>query len=121
MDQDEAPKYRVKELSLIGNELFQPGAVVDTYTGLPSGNLEPLNAAAEARFKDAADAEGARVAALEKQYGDKSVLGSPEAFAAAVAKAVAEGMKEQKEATEALQAKLAELEARFTKTEESLG
>ncbi len=39
-------KYRVKEKSFIGNALVEAGAEIE-FEGLPSGNLEPLDAAAK--------------------------------------------------------------------------
>lgn len=84
----ERAKYRVKELSLIGHALIPENTEVE-FDGLPGSNLIPLNALARAKVKEVEDAEPARVAKLEKQFGDKSgAFGDPKAFADAIVAAV---------------------------------
>ena len=61
------PKYRVKELSLIGNDLHQAGAIVD-YDGLPAENLEPLCDAGRARYQDYLKSNAERVARMLAEY-----------------------------------------------------
>ena len=78
------PRYRVKELSLIGNELFQAGAEVD-YDGLPAGNLEPLCDEGRARHQEYLDSNAERVRLMIDQ-NQTSGVGDPAAFAAALAK-----------------------------------
>lgn len=78
------PKYRVKELSLIGNELFQVGAIVD-YDGLPAENLEPLDDEGCAKYQEYLDSNSARVKLMISQ-NQGSAVGDPTAFAAALAK-----------------------------------
>ncbi len=78
------PKYRVKELSLIGNELFQAGAEVD-YDGLPAENLEPLCDEGRAKYQEYLDSNAARVKAMILQNSESKV-GDPAAFAEALAK-----------------------------------
>ena len=80
------PKYRVKELSLIGNELFQAGAEVE-YDGLPAENLEPLCDAGRAKYQEYLDSNQARTQAMNAQYRE-STVGDPSAFAAAVTSAI---------------------------------
>jgi hypothetical protein len=79
------PKYRVKELSLIGNELFQAGAEVE-YAGLPAENLEPLCDEGRAKYQEYLDSNKARVKAMVDQ-NSTSQVGDPAAFADALAKA----------------------------------
>ena len=78
------PKYRVKELSLIGNELFQAGAEVE-YDGLPAENLEPLDDAGRAKYQEYLDSNAERVKNMIAQ-NQTSGVGDPAAFAAALAK-----------------------------------
>jgi hypothetical protein len=61
---DEKPRqpvrYRVKEKSLIDNQLYAEGAEV-LYAGLPGTNLEPLDAEGEARAQEYKDRNKVRV------------------------------------------------------------
>ncbi len=82
------PKYLVKELSLIGNELHPAGATVE-YDGLPAGNLEPLCDEGRAKHQEYLDSNAKRVASMKEQFTD-SAVGDPEKFAAALGKALAE-------------------------------
>lgn len=84
------PKYRVKEKSLIGNELFEEGAIVD-YDGLPAENLEPQCEEGEAKYQEYLASNAARVAAMKSQFNE-SAVGDPAAFAKAMATAQAETM-----------------------------
>lgn len=78
-------KYIVKELSLVGNELFQAGATCE-YAGLPAENLEPTDDEGRARYQGYLDSNDARV---KKMIADNatSAVGDPAAFAEAMAKA----------------------------------
>ena len=49
-------KYRVKALSFIDNSLRQPGEEIE-YGGIPSANLEPLDAAGRAMAAKAPQAD----------------------------------------------------------------
>jgi hypothetical protein len=82
------PKYRVKELSLIGNELFQAGAEVE-YDGLPAENLEPLDDEGRAKYQEYLDSNAARVKKMIEE-NQASGVGDPAAFAAALAKSQAD-------------------------------
>lgn len=82
------PKYLVKELSLIGNELHQAGDIVE-YDGLPAENLEPQCDEGRAKYQEYLASNAERAAKLREQYSE-SAVGDPEKFAAAVAKANAE-------------------------------
>jgi hypothetical protein len=99
------PKYKVKELSLIGNELHQAGAIVE-YDGLPSENLEPTCDEGRAKYQEYLESNKKRVAAMKEQFTE-SAVGDPSVFmakmvemqsnqaeqiASAVSKAVAEAM-----------------------------
>ena len=77
-------QYRVKELSLIGNELFQAGAVVE-YDGLPAENLEPMDDEGRAKYQEYLDSNANRVKQMISQNQD-SAVGDPAVFAAALAK-----------------------------------
>lgn len=54
-------KYRVKTLSFINNRLCNEGEVVD-YDGIPSDNLEPMDAAGEAAASKTAAAAAEDIA-----------------------------------------------------------
>lgn len=54
------PKYRVKELSLIGNELHEAGAIVE-YDGLPAENLEPLCELGRAKYREYLESNEQRI------------------------------------------------------------
>jgi siroheme synthase len=95
-------KYRVKEQSLIGNEMHAEGAIVE-YAGLPAENLEPQCAEGEARYQEYLASNSERVVRLGKQYGESQV-GDPAAFL----KAMQEHSAAQAEAiTEAVAAGIA--------------
>lgn len=84
------PKFRVKELSLIGNELVQPGTVVDYDAdkyGYPAGNLEPLDEEGQALCDQYEATNTARIKALAAA-NSTSAVGDPSEFAAAVAAAI---------------------------------
>ena len=85
------PKYRVKELSLIGNELFQAGAEVE-YAGLPAENLEPLCDEGRAKHEEYLISNAERVKRMREQNSE-SAVGDFDAFA----KALAENQKGQAE------------------------
>lgn len=95
------PKYRVKELSLIGNELFQAGAEVE-YDGLPAENLEPLCDEGRAKYQEYLDSNIKRQAEMlannpTSGVGDVSKFTeaftkSQEAQAAVIGTAVAEAV-----------------------------
>lgn len=82
------PKYRVKELSLVGNELFQAGAEVE-YDGLPAENLEPLCDEGRAKYREYLDTNAERVKRMVEQ-NQTSGVGDPAAFMAALQKNQAE-------------------------------
>jgi len=84
------PKFRVKELSLIGNELVQPGTVGDydaSKYGLPAGNLEPLDEEGQALCDEYEASNTARIKALAAANAT-SAVGDPSEFATAVAAAI---------------------------------
>jgi hypothetical protein len=88
-------KFRVKELSLIGNELKQPGETID---GLPEGtlpaeNLEPLDDEALAKYEEYLASNAERVKKMIEQ-NPASGVGDPAAFL----KAMVEAQKGQTEA-----------------------
>jgi hypothetical protein len=80
------PKYRVKEQSLIGNELFQAGAEVD-YDGLPAENLEPLCDEGKAKYQEYLQSNADRVRKMRLE-NDVSAVGDPSVFADAVSAAI---------------------------------
>lgn len=82
------PQYKVLEKSLIGNEIFEEGAIVD-YDGYPSHNLEPLC--------DEGRAKAAELVTINEQRIKQMQLDNPntptidqDAFAKAIATALAE-------------------------------
>lgn len=84
------PQFRVKELSLMGNELVQPGTVVEwdpAKFGLPADNLEPLDEAAEALCAEYEASNTARIKAMAAANSE-SAVGDPDKFAAAVAASI---------------------------------
>lgn len=78
------PKYIVKELSLIGNELFQAGSTVE-YAGLPAENLEPTDDEGRAKYQEYLDSNAARVRAM-RDANSESAVGDPAEFMKALAK-----------------------------------
>lgn len=81
-------QYRVKEKSLIGNQLFEAGQVAE-YDGLPADNLEPLCDEGRAR---AAEYERSNATRVQKMIAanQESAVGDPSKFAEAFAKQLAE-------------------------------
>jgi hypothetical protein len=117
-DNAEGAQYRVKELSLIGNETLIEGTLIGAGTkypfdGLPGGNLEPMNAAAEAKFIEAKAATKAASAVLESTYGDKTGGTDVAALNALIVAAVKTAQADQLAENEELKARLVELEARL--------
>lgn len=82
------PKYRVKELSLIGNELFQAGAEVE-YDGLPAENLEPLDDEGHAKYQEYLQSNIDRQKEM-RANNPASGVGDQAAFVAALQKNQAE-------------------------------
>ena len=80
-------KYTVLERSLVGNEIFEVGAVVD-YAGLPSENLAPTCDEGAARYQEYLASNKERVAAMIEQNREAGV-GDPAAFLAAFRKELA--------------------------------
>ncbi|CAB4120820.1 hypothetical protein UFOVP5_57 [uncultured Caudovirales phage] len=79
-------KYKVLERSLIGNEIFEEGAIVD-YDGYPSSNLEPQC--------DEGRAKASELVQINKQRIKQMQLDNPasptidqDAFAKAIATAI---------------------------------
>lgn len=86
MPQDqEIPKYIVQEKSLVGNEIFEAGAIVP-YDGLPAENLEPTCDLGRARRQEYLDSNAARVRAMTSQFTE-SAVGDPTKFMADFVKA----------------------------------
>lgn len=80
------PKFRVKELSLIGNELHQEGAIVELPEGtLPAENLEPLDEEGEALYQKYLESNAARQAQMHAN-NPASGVGDTNKFAEALAK-----------------------------------
>jgi len=80
-------KYRLKEQSLIGNQIHPAGAEVE-YDGLPAENLEPLCDEGRARAAEYVRSNAARVQKMV-EANQESAVGDPAAFAAAFAKQLA--------------------------------
>lgn len=100
----EPVKYRVKEKSLIGNDVHEAGAVV-SYAGLPSENLEPLCDEGRKRAAEYVESNTARVKAMVSAHaGVESPVGDPTKFMQAFAEELARERAEH-------QAQIAELVA----------
>lgn len=84
------PQYKVKELSLIGNELHQAGAIVE-YAGLPAENLEPLDDEGRAKYQEYLDSNAARVKKM-RDLNSESAVGDPADFAKAITAAISAGI-----------------------------
>ena len=81
------PKYRVKELSLLGNELFQAGAEVE-FAGLPAENLEPLCDEGRAKYQEYLDSNAKRIRLMREQNSE-SGIGDMDTFVKAIVVAMA--------------------------------
>lgn len=80
------PKFRVKEPSLIGNELHPEGAIVELPEGtLPAENLEPLDDEGRALFQKYLETNAARQAEMHAN-NPASGVGDVNKFAEALAK-----------------------------------
>jgi hypothetical protein len=103
-------KYRVKEKSLIGNQIHEAGAEVE-YDGLPADNLQPLCDEGHAR---AAEYERSNKERVTKMIADneESSVGDPAQFAAQFQKALAEANAEHQKRMDELQNTLVEAQAR---------
>lgn len=85
-------KYRLKEQSLIGNQIHPAGAEVE-YDGLPAENLEPLCDEGRSRYAEYLESNKARVANLIAS-NQESGVGDPTKFAEQFAKVLAEQQAE---------------------------
>lgn len=81
-------QYRVKEKSLIGNELHEAGAMV-MFDGLPAENLEPTCDEGRKRYQEYLESNAQRVKTMIAA-NQESAVGDPTAFMAAFAKQLAE-------------------------------
>jgi len=105
-------KYIVKEKSLIGNELFEAGAEVELPEGtLPAENLEPTCERGSAKYQEYLESNAERVRKMKEQFGDGGLTGDVTLLSKLIASAVAQALKDQKDADAAQAAALAEAEA----------
>lgn len=88
-------KYLVKERSLIGNELFEAGAIAD-YDGLPAENLEPQCDEGRARAEEYRISNEKRVSLMMANHKE-SAVGDPAQFLANFAKFMQEENARQAE------------------------
>lgn len=94
MPERKSLQYTVLEKSLIGNEIFEEGAVV-SYAGLPSRNLLPMCDEGRARAAEAVEASRAHRTKLAAELGDQAGgFGNAEAFAKAFATELAKANAE---------------------------
>ena len=84
------PRYRVKELSLIGNELHEAGAIVE-YDGLPAENLEPLCDLGRAKYQEYLASNAERVKRMMAEYPPTDADEIAGAIAGAILKALRKG------------------------------
>ena len=82
------PKYRVKELSLIGNALYKAGDEVE-YDGYPADNLEPLDSEGGAKQAEYELVNAARVKKMIEDNGGGRSISDNQDMAAMVSVAVA--------------------------------
>jgi len=106
IDTDERPRYRVLELSLIGNELIEEGKEIDNYDGYPSGNLEPLNDAAKAKAAELVEINKQRIRDIQAANPFSATL-DPEALGKAISQGIADAMQAQAAEQADLNARLA--------------
>lgn len=105
-------KYIVKEKSLIGNELFEPGAEVELPEGtLPAENLEPVCARGRAKHQEYLESNAARIATMREQFAAES--GSNEVLAKLIGAAVATALAEQRVEQAEFAARLEEAERKL--------
>jgi hypothetical protein len=83
-------QYRVKETSLVGNDVHQTGATV-SYAGLPSENLEPLCDEGRKRAAEYKESNAQRVKQMTATHGPESAgtIGDPAKFMEAFTKELA--------------------------------
>lgn len=108
------PKYEVLEKSLIGNELFEAGAIVE-YDGYPSGNLKPLDAEGEAKAAELVEINKQRVRDMAEANAVPAAIDA-EALGKAIAAAVATALAEQAAEKAAAEQAAADAKATNTKT-----
>jgi hypothetical protein len=101
-EENGTPKYVVLEKSLVGNTLYEAGAIVE-YDGLPAENLQPTCDVGRARYQEYLRSNAERVARMKDQFGE-SAVGDPDAFAKAFARELAAQKAEADAKFEALQA-----------------
>ena len=102
-------KYRVKEKSLIGNDIHEAGAEV-FYNGLPSDNLEPLCDEGRKRAAEYIESNAARVKQMVAAHaGVESPVGDPAKFMEAFTKALAEERAEHQAQLAAQQETMAKM------------
>jgi hypothetical protein len=82
------PKYRVLEKSYINNRIHEEGDEIE-YDGLPSSNLQPLDSAGKEKAAEYEVTNAERVQKLMATFE-----ATPGVDAAAIAAAVAEGLKQ---------------------------
>lgn len=92
------PKYTVLERSLIGNEIFEAGAIVD-YEGLPAENLAPLCDEGKAKYQEYLASNAARVekmqtenASVDEDALSRAIAKAQTGQAALIADAVAQAL-----------------------------
>jgi len=93
-------QYEVLERSLIGNQVFEPGAIVP-YDGYPSANLKPTCAEGEAKAAELVQINADRVKQMQLDNPASPVM-DVEGFAKAIASAIAEANAEQADKLAAL-------------------
>lgn len=101
-------QYRVKEKSLIGNDLHEAGATV-SYAGLPSENLEPLCDEGRKRAAEYQASNSARIKQMIAANAGESPVGDPAKFMEAFTKAMAEERAEHQAQLAAQQETMAKM------------
>lgn len=112
------PRYKILELSFIGNVLVQPGTEIES-DDIPAAHWEPLDKAAKLASKASADEEAQRVEVARKDAGERAAKEAAVAVPAAPPQEVARAKAESKAAAKAAE-KAAESPAGQTATEDPL-
>lgn len=107
----EPVKYLVKDRSLIGNEIFEAGAIAE-YDGLPAENLEPQCDEGRARAEEYRISNEKRVSQMMADHKE-SAVGDPAQFLANFAKFMQEENARRDEKMDAAIATLAEAMAKL--------
>ena len=106
------PQYKVLEKSLVGNEIYEEGAIVE-YDGYPSGNLEPMCDEGRAKADELVEVNKKRIKQMQLDNPNTPVLDG-DAFAKAVAAELAKANKAHDEQMALVTDVLTSIQAQLT-------